>query len=83
MVDNVLQEGQEKGFSSDEAGDLSGDEVKTPIFVIQSSNEEERKDEGMEGDQAEESEDDDVAGFFVQDEYNLANSLDQMITRID
>jgi len=34
MVDNILQEGQEVGFSSGEDGDLSGDEVKAPIFVI-------------------------------------------------
>jgi len=43
MVDNILGEGQEVGISSGEDGDLSGDEVKTPIFVIKRPDEEEFK----------------------------------------
>ena len=35
MVDNILKEGEEVGHGSDDDDpDLSGDEVKTPIFVI-------------------------------------------------
>ena len=43
MVDNILQEGQEVGFSSGEDGDLSGDEVKAPIFVIKKDQEESKE----------------------------------------
>lgn len=39
MVDNILQEGAEVGYSSgDNDADLSGDDVKTPIFVIKKDN---------------------------------------------
>jgi hypothetical protein len=34
MVDNILKENREIGYSSAEEAELSGDEVKTPIFVI-------------------------------------------------
>jgi len=34
MVDNILKEGQEVGYSDGEEAELSGDEVKTPVFVI-------------------------------------------------
>ena len=36
MVDNILKDSDEVGYGSDEENDpdLSGDEVKTPIFVI-------------------------------------------------
>ena len=49
MVDNILQEGSEVGYSSaEECGDLSGDENKQPIFVIKRGNDaEETKDDGQ------------------------------------
>ena len=33
MVDNILKDSEEVGHSDDD-GSLSGDEIKTPIFVI-------------------------------------------------
>ena len=46
MVDNILREGvEEVGHSSDDnEQDLSGDELKTPIFVIKRGADEESKD---------------------------------------
>lgn len=86
MVDNILREGEEVGHSSsnEDDGDLSGDEVKTPVFVIR------RADAGAEeeskgGEMMDEGEVDSEEGeqFFVQDEYDLAHSVDQMVTRMD
>ena len=51
MVDNILREGEEVGLSSaEEDGDLSGDEIKTPIFVIKRG-EEAATEESMNGKQ--------------------------------
>jgi len=91
MVDNILRDSEEVGHGS-EAGDsdLSGDEVKTPIFVIQRDNQAAQMiDESATGQQMadgeeEKSEDeDDRYPQFVQEEYDLANNLEQMITRLD
>ncbi len=49
MVDNILKEGHEVGFSSGDDGDLSGDETKTPIFVIKKDQEETKDDFAMGG----------------------------------
>lgn len=85
MVDNILQEGQEVGFSSGEDGDLSGDEVKAPIFVIKKDQEESKEPSGagtasMEDDEDIDSEE--ANELFVQEEYDLANNLDQIVTRM-
>ena len=52
MVDNILKEGEEVGHGSDgDDPDLSGDEVKTPVFVIKretaAADQEESKDAGQ------------------------------------
>lgn len=74
MVDNILREGDEVGFSSGDDGDLSGDEVKTPLFVIKRDpSAEESKDAMVDEGDVESDEDGEV---FVQEEYDLANNID-------
>ena len=83
MVDNILSEGFEVGYdSADDAGDLSGDEIKAPVFVIKQDggpaedmkvdDDDNQMDLLDEGGSDEEAADD----FFVQEEYDLANNLD-------
>ena len=67
MVDQILlEEGQEVGYSSGD-DDLSGDEVKTPIFTIKrGDNAEETKDEdGMMDDDDDGENSDEEAELFV------------------
>ena len=67
MVDQILlEEGQEVGYSSGD-DDLSGDEVKTPIFTIKrGENAEESKDgDGMMEDDDEGDNSEDEAELFV------------------
>lgn len=48
MVDNILKDSEEVGHGSDgEDPDLSGDEVKTPIFVIKRDQEESKESTQM------------------------------------
>ena len=97
MVDNILKEGDEVGHGSDgDDPDLSGDEVKTPIFVIKrdtAASAEESKDadslanNAMMDHQEQFVDEDEKSGeedeLFVQEEYDLANNLDQIVTRLD
>lgn len=79
MVDNILQEGKEVGYSSGEDdADLSGDEVKTPIFIIKkdSSRTNESAAGMMEDDADVEGSEDSDEELFVQEEYDLAANLD-------
>ena len=91
MVDNILREGAEEvGHSSDDnEPDLSGDELKTPIFVIKRSADEESKDPQQQRSASNNKMalDDEDAEFenersaeeeemFVQEEYDLANNLE-------
>ena len=67
MVDQILlEEGQEVGYSSGD-DDLSGDEVKTPIFTIKrGENAEESKDgDGMMEDDDEGDNSEEEAELFV------------------
>ena len=67
MVDQILlEEGQEVGYSSGD-DDLSGDEVKTPIFTIKrGENTEESKDgDGMMEDDDEADNSEEEAELFV------------------
>ena len=67
MVDQILlEEGQEVGYSSGD-DDLSGDEVKTPIFTIKrGENAEESKDgDGMMEDDDEGENSEEEAELFV------------------
>ena len=67
MVDQILlEEGQEVGYSSGD-DDLSGDEVKTPIFTIKrGENAEESKDgDGVMEDDDEGDNSDEEAELFV------------------
>ena len=67
MVDQILlEEGQEVGYSSGD-DDLSGDEVKTPIFTIKrGENAEESKDgDGMMEDDDEADNSEEEAELFV------------------
>ena len=99
MVDNILKEGEEVGHGSDgDDPDLSGDEVKTPVFVIKretAANTEESKEadsmvnNAMMSDNQDQLlvDEDEKSGeedeLFVQEEYDLANNLDQIVTRLD
>lgn len=82
MVDNILKDSEEVGHGSDgEDPDLSGDEVKTPIFVIKRDQEESKESTQMaEYDQQvvdnEDYEEEEEDQLFVQEEYDLANNLD-------
>ena len=80
MVDNILREGDEVGFSSGDDGDLSGDDIKRPLFVIKRDTDalEETKEEMID-----DMVDDKVDEHFVQEEYDLANNVDQMQSRLD
>ena len=63
MVDNILRDSEEVGYGSDaDDPDLSGDEVKTPIFVIKRDNEESKEANQMvdEMDGDDRSEEDDL-----------------------
>ena len=63
MVDNILKDSEEVGYGSDaDDPDLSGDEVKTPIFVIKRDNEESKEAHQMvdEMDGDDRSEEDDL-----------------------
>jgi len=77
MVDNILREGQEVGFSSGDDGDLSGDEIHTPLFVIKT----EAATDAVVDEGGDDYGDED-GDIFVQEEYDLANNVDQMITRL-
>ena len=69
MVDQILlQEGQEVGYSSGDDDDLSGDEVKTPIFTIkrgENAVEESKDGDGMMEDDDEGDNSDEEAELFV------------------
>ena len=69
MVDQILlQEGQEVGYSSGDDDDLSGDEVKTPIFTIkrgENAVEESKDGDGMMDDDDEGDNSDEEAELFV------------------
>lgn len=47
MVDNILKDSHEVGYSSGEEAELSGDEIKTPVFVIKRDGGEEAKNATM------------------------------------
>ena len=47
MVDNILKDSHEVGNSSAEEAELSGDEIKTPVFVIKRDGGEEAKNATM------------------------------------
>ena len=89
MVDNILKDSEEVCGSDDD--DLSGDEIKTPIFVItktqadnamnRDQNPESHVNEDMEDD--EEAFTDKLDELFVQEEYDLAANLDMIVSRID
>ena len=68
MVDQILlEEGQEVGYSSGD-DDLSGDEVKTPIFTIkrgENAVEETKDGDGMMEDDDEGDNSDEEAELFV------------------
>jgi len=86
MVDNILKDSEEVAGSDDE--DLSGDENKTPIFVITKTaadnamNREANPEELDMDDEAEELLNDEDA-LFVQEEYDLAANLDMISSRLD
>ena len=68
MVDQILlEEGQEVGYSSGD-DDLSGDEVKTPIFTIkrgENATEETKDGDGMMEDDDDGDNSDEEAELFV------------------
>ena len=73
MVDNILKDGHEVGFSSGDDGDLSGDETKAPIFVIKKDQEETKDDSAMGGVTREDENDhisDEHGGDYSEDEEN-------------
>mmetsp|Transcript_10271 Transcript_10271/g.13914 ORF Transcript_10271/g.13914 Transcript_10271/m.13914 type:complete len:113 (-) Transcript_10271:318-656(-) len=81
MVDNILRDAHEVGFSSGDDGDLSGDEVRQPLFLIKRDMEAEESKDVMVDDEDVDSEAEN--DMFVQDEYDLANNVDQMATRLN
>lgn len=77
MVDNILKDSAEVGFSSgDDDADLSGDDVKTPIFVIKKDRLEEaanqmEEDAEIDGD-GDSAAEEDYGECYVQEEFGLA-----------
>ena len=85
MVDNILKDSEEIAGSDDE--DLSGDENKTPIFVITKTAADgamNRAGNPEEMDMDDEAEDllNDEEALFVQEEYDLAANLDMITSRL-
>ena len=86
MVDNILKDSKEVAGSDDE--DLSGDENKTPVFVItkvdadKAMNSAQSNPEEMDMDEEAEELLNEEDALFVQEEYDLAANLDMITSRL-
>ena len=88
MVDRILKDSGEVYGSDDE--DLSGDEIKSPVFVITKAaadNAANREDNPEDGNEEMDEDAEDLmekdGELFVQEEYDLASNLDMMVSRLD